>query len=99
MYYNIDDEKGKLMEQLIEDLKKQIITTLKLSDITPGDIDPDAPLIGEGLGLDSIDSLELLVLLEKQYGLNIPDINIGRKIFSSLRAMAQYIEENRNNLK
>jgi acyl carrier protein len=81
------------MDQLLDDLKKQIIATLKLSDITPEGIDVDAPLIGEGLGLDSIDTLELLVLLEKQYGVTVPDINAGRKIFSSIRAMAEYIQE------
>ena len=81
------------MEQLLNELKQQIITTLKLSDIEPDDIDVDEPLIGEGLGLDSIDTLELLVLLEKEYGVTVPDINIGRKIFASVRAMAEYIQE------
>ena len=84
------------MEQLLNDLKKQIIETLKLSEIRPEDIDVDAPLIGEGLGLDSIDTLELLVLLEKEYSVTVSDINAGRKIFSSVRAMAEYIEESRN---
>ena len=81
------------MEQLLNELKQQIITTLKLSDIEPDDIDVDEPLIGEGLGLDSIDTLELLVLLEKEYGVTVPDINIGRKIFASVRAMDEYIQE------
>lgn len=81
------------MEQLLNELKQQIITTLKLSDIEPDDIDVEAPLIGEGLGLDSIDTLELLVLLEKEYGVTVPDINIGRKIFASVRTMAEYIQE------
>ncbi len=84
------------MEQLINDLKKQIISTLKLSDIKPEDIDVNAPLIGEGLGLDSIDTLELLVLMEKNYGVTVPDINTGREIFSSITAMAKYIEKNRD---
>jgi acyl carrier protein len=79
------------MDQLIEKLKTQLITTLKLSDIQPADIDPDAPLIGAGLGLDSIDTLELLVLLEKEYRVTVPDVNIGRTVFSSVRSMAQYI--------
>ena len=81
------------MDQLLNDLKNQIISTLKLTDIEPDDIDVDAPLIGEGLGLDSIDTLELLVLLEKEYKVTVPDINVGRKIFSSIRAMAEYIQE------
>ncbi len=81
------------MDQLLNELKQQIITTLKLSDIEPDDIDVESPLIGEGLGLDSIDTLELLVLLEKEYGVTVPDINIGRKIFASVRTMAEYIRE------
>lgn len=85
------------MDQLLNDLKNQIISTLKLTDIEPDEIDVDAPMIGEGLGLDSIDTLELLVLLEKEYKVTVPDINIGRKIFSSIRAMAKYIQEEQKN--
>ena len=81
------------MDQLLNNLKSQIISTLKLTDLEPDEIDVDAPLIGEGLGLDSIDTLELLVLLEKEYSVTVPDINIGRKIFSSVRTMAEYIQE------
>lgn len=83
------------MEQLIESLKADIIDNLGLSDITPEEIDPAAPLIGEGLGLDSIDTLELIVLMEKKYGVKVPDIKVGREIFSSLNSMANYIESNR----
>jgi len=83
------------METLINTLKGQIISTLKLSDVKPEDIDVDAPLVGGGLGLDSIDTLELLVLLEKEYGVTVPDVNIGRKVFGSVRSLAVYIEENR----
>jgi acyl carrier protein len=83
------------MEKLIEELKSKLITSLKLSDITPKDIDPDAPLIGGGLGLDSIDTLEILVILQKDYGVTVPDVNAGRKVFSSLRTLAEYIVENR----
>ncbi len=85
------------MEQLIEELKQKIIDKLKLSDVNPEDIDPDAPLVGEGLGLDSIDTLELLVLLEKDYGVTIPDVNVGRDVFSSVRTLAGYIQKNRKN--
>lgn len=83
------------MEQLIKDLKEDIIDNLGLSDITPDEIDPAEPLIGEGLGLDSIDTLELIVLMEKKYGVKVPDIKVGREIFSSLNSMAKYIEDNR----
>ena len=81
------------MELLMEELKSKIITTLKLSDIKPEEIDNDAPLVGAGLGLDSIDTLEILVLLEKDYGVTVPDVNAGRKVFSSIRALAEYITE------
>lgn len=85
------------MDQLLQELKKHIITTLKLSDIEPEEIETDAPLIGEGLGLDSIDTLELLVLMEKEYGVTVPDISVGREVFSSVKSMAKYIEKNRDN--
>ena len=83
------------MQELIDELRGKIIDSLKLSDIKPEDIDPDAPLIGEGLGLDSIDSLELLVLLEKDYGVTVPDVNVGRSVFTSVRALADYVAKNR----
>lgn len=82
------------MEQLLEDLKKKIIDSLRISDIKPEEIDPDAPLIGAGLGLDSIDTLEILIILEKDYSIIVPDVNVGRQIFSSLRALAQYVMDN-----
>ncbi len=83
------------MEELILALKKQIIEKLKLSDIKPEDIDAEAPLIGAGLGLDSIDTLELLVLLEREYGVTVPDITAGRTVFASVKSMAEYITERR----
>lgn len=81
------------MEELTEKLKKEIIEVLNLEDIKPEDIDVDAPLFGEGLGLDSIDALELIVLLEKNYGIRIEDPKEGRKIFTSIRTMADFILE------
>ena len=83
------------MEPLIDRLKGKIIKALKLSDISPEDIDIDAPLIGGPLGIDSIDTLELLVLLEKEYRVTVPDVNTGRKVFASVRSLAAYIEKNR----
>ena len=85
------------MEELINELKSKIITSLRLSDVKPEDIDPDAPLIGSGLGLDSIDTLELLVILEKDYGVTVPDVNAGRRIFASVRSLAEYILEKKGN--
>lgn len=83
------------MEELIEKLKKEIIEVLNLEDIEPDDIDAEEPLFGEGLGLDSIDALELIVLLEKSYGIKIEDPKDGKKIFYSVKTMAEYISENR----
>jgi acyl carrier protein len=84
------------MEELMNELQGKIITALKLTDVQPGDIDPDAPLIGGGLGLDSIDTLELLVLLEKDYGVTVPDVNAGRRVFASLRSLAEYVIDHRS---
>jgi acyl carrier protein len=81
------------MEELTEKLKKEIIEVLNLEDVKPEDIDTDAPLFGDGLGLDSIDALELIVLLEKNYGIKIEDPKEGRKIFTSVRTMADFILE------
>jgi Acyl carrier protein len=83
------------MEPLIDRLKGHIIKALKLSDVSPEDIDIDSPLIGGPLGIDSIDTLELLVLLEKEYGVTVPDVNTGRKVFASVRSLAAYVEKNR----
>jgi len=83
------------MEDLILKLKNEIIEILNLEGLKTDDIDTDAPLFGDGLGLDSIDALELIVLLEKNYGLKIEDPKDGRKIFQSVRTMAQYITDNK----
>jgi acyl carrier protein len=83
------------MEELILELKKQIIEVLNLEEMQPEDIDADAPLFGEGLGLDSIDALELIVLMEKQYGIKLKDPKEGKEIFKSVATMAEYISLNR----
>ena len=84
------------MEQLIDTLKSQIISTLNLEDMSIEDIDTDAPLFGEeGLGLDSIDILELIVLLERNYGIRLANPAEGKEVFKSIRTIAQYAEKNR----
>ncbi len=82
------------MEELIEKLKAQIIEQLNLEDMEPEDIDPEESLFGEGLGLDSIDALELIVLLEKEYGIKIQNPKDGQKIFFSIKTMAEFIQDN-----
>ncbi|HHL57396.1 MAG: acyl carrier protein [Bacteroidetes bacterium] len=84
------------MEELMQKLKGQIIEQLNLEDMEPGDIGEDDPLFGDdGLGLDSIDALELIVLLEKEYGIKIENPKDGQKIFYSIRTMAEFIEEHK----
>ena len=83
------------MEELVKELKSEIIEALSLEDITPDDIDADAPLFGSGLGLDSIDALELIVLIEKKYGIKLQDPTKSKEVFKSVNVMAQFIAENR----
>ncbi|RYE24885.1 MAG: acyl carrier protein [Sphingobacteriales bacterium] len=83
------------MEDLKLTLKQQIIEALNLQGMKPQDIDDNAPLFGEGLGLDSIDSLELMVLMERNYGIKIEDAREGRKVLESVQSMADYIAVHR----
>lgn len=78
------------------ELKVKIIESLNLQDITPEQINDDAPLFGAGLELDSIDALELVVMLEKNYGIVIKDMEEGRPAFQSVRALAGFIESRRS---
>ena len=83
------------MEDLVLELKKQIIEVLNLEDVQPEDIENDAPLFGEGLGLDSIDALELIVMMEKNYGIKIKYPSAGKEIFKSINTMAEFVKANR----
>ncbi len=80
------------MEILIQKLKEELITELNLEEITPEEIDAEAPLFGdEGLGLDSIDALEIILILERSYGIKIEKPAEGKSIFYSVRTLADYI--------
>jgi len=84
------------MEEIILELKEQIIEVLNLEDMTPEDIDTTAPLFGDGgIGLDSIDALEIIVLLEKNYGIRLANASEGKAIFTSIESIAKYVQENR----
>ena len=83
-----------LMEQLISELKVKIIDLLDLTNIQPEDIDADGPLIGGKLELDSIDVLEMVIMIEKDYGVRIENRKLGEKVFANLAAMATYIADN-----
>jgi acyl carrier protein len=84
------------MEQLINDLKLQIKEALNLEELSIEDFDENAPLFGEeGIGLDSIDVLEIIVLLEKNYGIRLANPKEGKAIFHSIRTIAEYVQANR----
>lgn len=82
-------------EALKLNLKKQIISFLNLQSVNPEDIKDSEPLFGTGLGLDSIDSIELIVMLEREYGISIKDPKEGRKILLNINTMVAYIEAHR----
>ncbi|MEH6763905.1 phosphopantetheine-binding protein [Aequorivita antarctica] len=83
------------MSELKEELKAKIIEQLNLEDVSVADIADDDALFGDGLSLDSIDALELIVMLDKDYGIRLSDPKEGRKIFESVQVMADYIKEHR----
>jgi acyl carrier protein len=83
------------MEQLKNELKLLIINSLKLEEVNPVDIQDETPLVQEGLGLDSVDILELTVAIERRYRLSIPDEATGKKAFASLNALAEFVSERR----
>jgi acyl carrier protein len=83
------------MEALKQELKEKIIAVLNLEDINLEDINDNDPLFGDGLGLDSIDALELIVMLDKDYGIKLVDPKEGKTIFKSIETMAAYISANR----
>lgn len=83
------------MSELTQELKAKIITQLNLEDLAIDDLADDTPLFGDGLGLDSIDALELIVMLDKSYGIKLADPKEGRKVFETVQTMADFIEANR----
>ncbi len=84
------------MSTLIEELKVKLIDILNLTDIKPEDFDDQSQLVGGELGIDSIDVLEMVVMVEKDYGIIINNQEVGEKVFSSLAKLADYIKENSN---
>lgn len=92
-------ENGKpQIAKLIEELKKKVLVILNIHDVSLNDIDNDAPLVGSELGIDSIDILELVTVIEKDYGVKIDNKELGEKVFSSFTSLAQYIADNRTNV-
>lgn len=86
-----------MSQALVSELKALFIEGLHLEDVQPDDIDPEEPLFGEGLGLDSIDALEIAVLLDREYGVKITsDDSRNHAIFASLNSLAEFVAENRS---
>jgi len=83
------------MQELIAELRTNIVEALKLEEVEPESIDPDAPLFGDGLGLDSIDALELVVMVERCYGLKIKSMETGKTALASVSALADFIQVER----
>ena len=82
------------MSELLDKLKREIIEELNLQDVDPAKLDENTPLFNEGLGLDSIDALELIVLLQRNYGLKLASAEEGKEVFRSIKTMADYIHAN-----
>jgi acyl carrier protein len=81
------------MDELINELREKIVAALNLRDVAPGEIDPDEQLVGGRLGIDSIDVLEMVMLVEKDYGLTIDNRELGARVFASVRALAGFIND------
>ena len=82
----------KSLDELRQELKKLLVENLSIEDVTPADIGDDMPLFGDGgLGLDSLDGVEIVVMLQRHYGLDVKDMQKGREIFQSVNTLAQYV--------
>ena len=89
-----DQNKEAKLGELRRKLKELLVSNLSLEDIKPEDIKDDAPLFNEGLGLDSLDAVEIVVILQRNFGLEIKNMEMGRKIFQSVNTLANYVYDN-----
>ena len=90
----MQSQKSKSLEEIRSELKELLVVNLALEDITPEEIEDDGLLFGEGLGLDSLDAVEIVVLIQRNYGLEIIDEEQAREIFQSVNTLAQWVHEN-----
>ncbi|WDN87474.1 acyl carrier protein [Desulfosarcina sp. BuS5] len=90
------EQQGNSLPEIREELKKLLVENLALDDINPEEIKDDEILFGDGLGLDSLDAVEIVVILQRNFGLEIQDMEQGQKIFYSIETLANYVYENIN---
>ena len=91
-----ETDREKDLAEIREKLKELLVSNLSLEDVKPEDIKDGDPLFNEGLGLDSLDAVEIVVLLQRNFGLEVKDMEMGRKIFQSVNTLAEYVYENRD---
>ena len=84
----------KTLDELKQELKELLVENLSLEDITPAEIEDDTPLFGDGIGLDSLDGVEIVVMLQRHYGLDVKDMQKGKEIFQSINTLADYVMKN-----
>ena len=87
----VNNGRSMQREEIKSTLKRLLVDGLRLEDIRPEDIDDAAPIFVEGLGLDSVDALELVVLVEEKFNIQIPDEEVGKKVFASIDALTDYV--------
>jgi acyl carrier protein len=90
----MQSQKKKSLEEIRAELKELLVINLALEDITPEEIEDDGVLFGDGLGLDSLDAVEIVVLIQRNYGLEIIDEEQAREIFQSVDTLARWVHEN-----
>lgn len=91
----MENTKEQALSQVKRDLKEMLVSGLSLDDVTPDEIKDDEPLFGEGLGLDSLDAVEIVVLLQRNFNIEVKDMDQGREIFQSVNTLADYVIKNR----
>ena len=86
-----DQDQARELSEIRQKLKEYLVEQLSLEDITPEDIKDEEPLFDEGLGLDSLDAVEIVVILQRHFGIAVKDADMGREVFESVNTLAEYI--------